>query len=66
MFNHFALLELEARTNNDKDILGVITDSYIEDGKHFIVLDDEWEQAMTSVEVVIDICSGSQFVRVKE
>lgn len=64
MFNHYALIGMNARTNQDKNKLGIITDSYVEDGKHYIVLDDSWEQSITRAEVVIDICSGTQFVRI--
>lgn len=64
MYNHHALIGMNTRTNHDKNSLGVITDLYMEDGRHYIVLNDSWEQAITMAEVVIDLCSGKHFVRV--
>ncbi|MNV75389.1 hypothetical protein D3C71_1686710 [compost metagenome] len=64
-YNHAALLNLQAMTNNDTESLGTITDSYFEGSLHWLIINGDYELCVGSVEVVIDLPRGKQFARLK-
>jgi hypothetical protein len=68
MFNHGSIIGQECkemgRNGTESGGLGTITNSYIEDGKHWVELDNEYEFSPSKVESVVDLISGLHYIRV--
>jgi hypothetical protein len=68
MFNHDALIGQECkemrRNGEESGSLGTISNSYNEDGRHYIVLDDDFEFEPSKVEQVVEITKGVSYIRV--
>lgn len=62
-YNHKALMGEEARTNQDLETIGVITDSYHEGSTHWLQIDGSYELAVQNAELVHDLVKGGSFVR---
>jgi hypothetical protein len=65
MYNHKALMGLEARINDDLEVIGIITDSYHEGQTHWLQIDGSYELAVQAVAVVLDLGKGTSFARPK-
>ena len=65
MYNHSALINLKAMINNDTETLGTITNSFNEGHLHCLVIDDDYELVVQSVEIVIDLINCTNFARLK-
>lgn len=64
-FRHTALIGKKAAIfEYNKASYGIITDSYSEDGRHIISINEDYEIIVNRYEVVLDLITGNEIIRV--
>lgn len=64
-FRHDAVVGMKASIfEHNKLSHGVITNSYFEDGKHIMLINDDYEIIVNRCEEVIDLITGDTIIRV--
>jgi ribosomal 30S subunit maturation factor RimM len=65
MFNHGAIIGQKVVTDSGNEPLGTVTNSYHEGQTHWLEIDQSYELAVQSCELVLDLENGSSIVRAK-